>query len=88
MIYTVCAKRSSSSTLLIFFSLRIKSRGLNIYICIYIGLNGGVTLVGGSETPESGPIILVDFKIVMFSASGLKVDALTLSGIICIIIYM
>ncbi len=60
----------------------------NIYIYIYTGLNGGVTLVGGSETPESGPIILVDFKIVMFSASGLKVDALTLSGIICIIIYI
>ena len=32
-------------------------------------LNGGVTLVAGSETPESGPTILVDFKIVMFSYS-------------------
>ena len=27
----------------------------------------------GEETPEAGPTILVDFKIVMFSASGLKV---------------
>jgi AP-3 complex subunit mu len=33
-------------------------------------LNGNVSLVPGSETPESGPTILVDFKIVMFSASG------------------
>mmetsp|Transcript_3041 Transcript_3041/g.4928 ORF Transcript_3041/g.4928 Transcript_3041/m.4928 type:complete len:311 (+) Transcript_3041:182-1114(+) len=43
-------------------------------------LNGGVSLTAGSETPESGPTILVDFKIVMFSASGLKIDALTMSG--------
>lgn len=43
-------------------------------------LNGGVTLAAGEETPEAGPTILVDFKIVMFSASGLKVDALALSG--------
>ena len=33
-------------------------------------LNGNVSLVLGSETPESEPTILVDFKIVMFSASG------------------
>ena len=33
-------------------------------------MNGNVSLVPGSETPESGPTILVDFKIVMFSASG------------------
>ncbi|KAJ1495609.1 Mu homology domain-containing protein [Baffinella frigidus] len=43
-------------------------------------LNGNVSLVPGSDTPESGPTILVDFKIVMFSASGLKIDALTMSG--------
>jgi AP-3 complex subunit mu len=43
-------------------------------------LTGGVTLAPGAETPESGPTIIVDFKIVMFSASGLKIDALTLSG--------
>jgi AP-3 complex subunit mu len=43
-------------------------------------LNGGVTLMPGTETPESGPTILVDFKIVMLSASGLKIDALTMSG--------
>ncbi len=36
-------------------------------------LSGGVTLAPGSETPETGPTIMVDFKIVMFSASGLKV---------------
>ena len=38
-------------------------------------LSGGVTLAPGSETPESGPTLMVDFKIVMFSASGLKVAA-------------
>ena len=31
----------------------------------------------GEETPEAGPTILVDFKIVMFSASGLKVVLLS-----------
>jgi hypothetical protein len=36
-------------------------------------LSGGVTLAPGSETPETGPTLMVDFKIVMFSASGLKV---------------
>mmetsp|Transcript_56464 Transcript_56464/g.115551 ORF Transcript_56464/g.115551 Transcript_56464/m.115551 type:complete len:421 (-) Transcript_56464:297-1559(-) len=43
-------------------------------------LSGSVSLVPGSETPESGPTLLVDFKIVMFSASGLKIDSLTLTG--------
>lgn len=43
-------------------------------------LSGGVTLAPGSETPETGPTLMVDFKIVMFSASGLKIDALVLSG--------
>uniref|UniRef100_A0A7S0W2X6 MHD domain-containing protein n=1 Tax=Hemiselmis tepida TaxID=464990 RepID=A0A7S0W2X6_9CRYP len=43
-------------------------------------LNGTVALAPGAETPESGPTMTVDFKIVMFSASGLKIDALTLSG--------
>ena len=36
-----------------------------------------ITECTGEETPEAGPTILVDFKIVMFSASGLKVVLLS-----------
>jgi len=41
-------------------------------------LSGTVTLLPGASIPEMNPIIQVDFKITMFSASGIKVESLTL----------
>lgn len=41
-------------------------------------LQGSVALAPGQPIPESAPICLVDFKVTMFSASGIRVDSLTL----------
>jgi len=41
-------------------------------------LQGSVSLAPGQPIPESAPICLVDFKVTMFSASGIRVDSLTL----------
>jgi len=41
-------------------------------------LSGTVSLLPGASIPEMNPIIQVDFKITMFSASGIKVESLTL----------
>lgn len=40
-------------------------------------LSGTVNLVPGQPPPESAPACLVDFKVNMFSASGIRVDSLT-----------
>jgi len=39
-------------------------------------LEGNVSLVSGMSTPDSMPVISAEFKIVMFTVSGLKVDSL------------
>eukprot|EP01102_Stenamoeba_stenopodia_P008024 TRINITY_DN2275_c0_g1_i1.p1 TRINITY_DN2275_c0_g1~~TRINITY_DN2275_c0_g1_i1.p1 ORF type:complete len:418 (+),score=72.55 TRINITY_DN2275_c0_g1_i1:178-1431(+) len=41
-------------------------------------LQGSVALAPGQGVPEAAPICLVDFKVTMFSASGIRVDSLTL----------
>ena len=43
-------------------------------------LEGKVQLSGGVSPPESNPIIIVDFEISMWSASGIAVDSLLLKG--------
>eukprot|EP01119_Soliformovum_irregulare_P005473 TRINITY_DN17229_c0_g1_i1.p1 TRINITY_DN17229_c0_g1~~TRINITY_DN17229_c0_g1_i1.p1 ORF type:complete len:414 (-),score=113.88 TRINITY_DN17229_c0_g1_i1:67-1308(-) len=40
-------------------------------------LEGSVQLQSGVTTPDSMPVISADFKIVMFTVSGLKVDSLS-----------
>lgn len=44
-------------------------------------LEGTVTLAPGPSTPESSPVIQADFKIVMYTASGLKVDSLAVHNV-------
>jgi AP-3 complex subunit mu len=39
-------------------------------------LSGTITLFPNAPTPESGPTCSVEFKVVMFCVSGLKIDAL------------
>lgn len=41
-------------------------------------LEGTISIPPGGSTPDSNPVVSADFKIVMFSASGLKVDSLAL----------
>ena len=40
-------------------------------------LEGNVTLPPGATVPDANPSLSAEFKIVMFSASGLKIDSLT-----------
>jgi len=41
-------------------------------------LSGNVSLVPGNPTPESNPIIQVNFRANQFSASGIRVESLSL----------
>jgi len=41
-------------------------------------LEGTVNLSPGTPPPESNPVVTIDFRISMFSTSGLRVDSLTL----------
>jgi len=41
-------------------------------------LDGTINLQTGAEAPESNPVITAEWKVVMWSASGLAVDSLTL----------
>eukprot|EP00029_Vermamoeba_vermiformis_P010328 TRINITY_DN5397_c0_g2_i1.p1 TRINITY_DN5397_c0_g2~~TRINITY_DN5397_c0_g2_i1.p1 ORF type:complete len:462 (-),score=163.81 TRINITY_DN5397_c0_g2_i1:92-1477(-) len=44
-------------------------------------LEGTVSLISGQPVPESNPIILVDFLVLMHSTSGLKVDSLNVHNV-------
>ena len=41
-------------------------------------LSGSVSLTPGSPVPECNPVVSLEFRVQMFSASGLKVDSLAL----------
>lgn len=43
-------------------------------------LSGNVSLVTGSPQPDCNPIIEVQFRVNQFSASGLRVESLSLHG--------
>lgn len=43
-------------------------------------LEGPISLPPGGQPPDSNPVISADFKIVMFSVSGLKIDSLSLTN--------
>lgn len=43
-------------------------------------LEGTTSLQPGTAKPESNPTLLVDFKVTMWAASGIKVDSLTLQN--------
>jgi len=43
-------------------------------------LSGSVNLQAGYPIPESPPILLINFKIAMYTASGLKIETLTLTN--------
>lgn len=43
-------------------------------------LSGTISLFPNVPTPESGPTVLVEFKVVMYCVSGLKIDALQCSN--------
>eukprot|EP00004_Rigifila_ramosa_P010430 TRINITY_DN2228_c0_g1_i1.p1 TRINITY_DN2228_c0_g1~~TRINITY_DN2228_c0_g1_i1.p1 ORF type:complete len:424 (-),score=93.06 TRINITY_DN2228_c0_g1_i1:50-1174(-) len=40
-------------------------------------LSGNLTLVPGSGPPDSQPIVSVDFRVALFSASGVKIESLS-----------
>jgi AP-3 complex subunit mu len=44
-------------------------------------LDGTVQLLPGAQPPEANPTILVDFLIMMYSASGLKVESLVVHNV-------
>ena len=43
-------------------------------------LEGKIALGYGISPPEANPVIIVDFEILMWSASGISVDSLLLKG--------
>jgi len=44
-------------------------------------LEGNISLQPGAPKPDANPTILLDFKVTMWSASGIKVESLTVRNL-------